>query len=181
MRVFNVNLNRDEAAAMNVIEQLKKHWIYSLIGLIIVNTGIVWTVARYLYIEPRNYTIEQQKALISELKDKVNALRQGEEFESTSQQYSNNQAEILSKSTISEDAPILIFNQQVMLRTWAIAYSDYYKSACFSIEIFGQPPIRWEHLIPGQRKTFKYKNNTYIFTLFDTTHSGAVISIVKKE
>jgi hypothetical protein len=60
---------------MDLVEKARKHWFVGIISIAVVCIGITWIVAIETLVKPRDFTIEQQKEEITQLKEKIKQYR----------------------------------------------------------------------------------------------------------
>jgi hypothetical protein len=162
---------------MNLVEQLKEHWLGGIIAVAAICIGTTWIVVNEVSVKPRDFVIEQQKTTIADLKDKIKEL-QGDGRPLSNQPATSESATVLQPTWVYENQPILALDNQVLIKV--SSPSSFIHSATFDLEIPEQEPIHWGVTTVGTRKTFTYKGNTYFFDVLDTSNSGAKVTIAKK-
>ena len=164
---------------MSLIDKVKEHWIGSLVAFAAICIGTTWIVATEILVKPRDFTIEQQKTNIADLKEKIKELQGEQGYLSTQKTNSSGSSAIVLQPTwIYSNQPLLALDDQVLINVSSL--SSFIHAATFDLRIPEQQDIHWGVTIVGTRNTFVYKGESYFFDVLEVTDRSAKISISKK-
>jgi hypothetical protein len=161
---------------MNLIDRIKEHWVGGLVAFTALCIGTTWIIVNELLVKPRDFTIEQQKTTIAELRDRI---KEGPAVTQAATASAQPPGVILRPTRISVNQPILALDGQVLIRVSSPSGTSH--SASFDLQVADQPPITWASETVGTRKTFTYKGESYLFDILDVSDFGAQVSISKKQ
>jgi hypothetical protein len=184
---------REKPQVMGLLDKLKKHWLGGIIILVAACVGVTWTIANELLVKPRDFTIKQQEIAIADLREKIKDPQDkkgkgasGSTLASATPPktkglnlpgQSTPSAKVLAPTWIYEGRPLLIFDDQVLIKV-SMPF-DFIKSASIDIELPSEK-IHWGQLGVGKTETFTYHGQTYFFRIIEVNDLGAKITIAKK-
>jgi hypothetical protein len=178
---------------MGLLEKLKEHWFGGVILFGCAVAGTTWLIANEILVKPRDFTIEQQKTTIADMREKIKDLQEekgkgASESSLTSATPAKTprlslarpgppSATVLVPTWISEGQPFLMFDDQVMIKVSSA--SGFIHSATIDIELPSEK-IHWGVLGVGETKTFVYRGQTYFFRIIEVMDRQAKVTIAKK-
>lgn len=160
---------------MSLIDRVKEHWIGGVIAVTAISVGATWTVLNEVSLKPRDFVIEQQKATIASLTDK---LRDADRQERQSALVAAPSSIILQPTWVYDDLPLLALDNQVSIRLSSASSRSHFAS--FDVQIPEQDAIHLGFVGLGNRQTFSYKGITYLFDVLDVSDRGAKVTIARK-
>ena len=163
---------------MTIIDRIKNNWIGGIIALSAICITGTWYTSFELFVKPRDFTIEQQKILIQDLREKI-------------REHQDNHDSVISQNPLTSDTnivlePIWIYvNQPIQALSGQLLISvsspsDFIHSATFDITLPDHPTLHFGVESVGTRREFTYKGKTYFFDILDASNIGAKIAISTK-
>jgi hypothetical protein len=133
---------------MNWVDQIKDHWILKVIGGAVFCIGTTWVVINEISVKPRDFVIEQQKASISDLRDKLREPQSEGRTSGTQAPAASNV--VLPPTWVNQNQPLLALDNQLLVKvTYA---SDFSRTATFDLEIPEQETLHWGVIVWEREK-----------------------------
>lgn len=156
-----------------VWSNIKEHPLWIIIVVVVASFGVGFRAGKYYY-----------EIGINELKDEKSKLQERMKEISIASSDKKESTTILEPTWIHEELPTQFFSGQLLITAHDINAIN--KIASFEIIFPDQKKIFWENINLSTRKSFAFKNKTYILNVLDMKYDkevgrrGAKVSIVEK-